>query len=228
MSRRVVRSDRCWRGKNGRVGAERGTALPGSRGLTPLTFVVRFHQVRLDVSVVRASHDHRSRDDQGQSPGECEHGARSALPLLVHDEVLATCTRTRVPTPWARGLSPGARSIHDLLSRAPVSPHDPSLLASRAAPRASMSASVPRHYPSTFDIFLNSRRTGRCTPRKSAPPDLHSHRRETHCKVARVEVRSITTPWVRSVTGALSQPGARASLADGRATSRTWRRRPIR
>ena len=219
MSRRVVRSDRCWRGKNGRVGAERGTALPGSRGLTPLTFVVRFHQVRLDVSVVRASHDHRSRDDQGQSPGECEHGARSALPLLVHDEVLATCTRTRVPTPWARGLSPGARSIHDLLSCAPVSPHDPSLLASRAAPRASMSASVPRHL-STFDIF--TRKCGK------EPPDRTHTGAKTHCKVARVEVRSITTPWVRSVTGALSQPGARASLAAGRATLRTWRRRPIR
>ena len=168
MSRRVVRSDRCWRGKNGRVGAERGTALPGSRGLTPLTFVVRFHQVRLDVSVVRASHDHRSRDDQGQSPGECEHGARSALPLLVHDEVLATCTRTRVPTPWARGLSPGARSIHDLLSRAPVSPHDPSLLASRAAPRASTSASVPRH-----SLNVRHFHGPRCAPRKrasGAPP----------------------------------------------------------
>ena len=155
-------------GKNGRVGAERGTALPGSRGLTPLTFVVLFHQVRLDVSVVRTSHDHRSRDDQGQSPGECEHGARSALPLLVHDEVLATCTRTRVPTPWARGLSPGARSIHDLLSRAPVSPHDPSLLASRAAPRASTSASVPRH-----SLNVRHFHGPRCAPRKrasGAPP----------------------------------------------------------
>lgn len=171
MSRRVVRSDRCWRGKNGRVGAERGTALPGSRGLTPLTFVVRLHQVRLDVSVVRASHDHRSRDDQGQSPGECEHGARSALPLLVHDEVLATCTRTRVPTPWARGLSPGARSIHDLLSRAPVSPHDPSLLASRAAPRASMSACVPRpifSQRSTFSRLVRSEKSSGAPPSRSA------------------------------------------------------------
>ena len=225
MSRRVVRSDRCWRGKNGRVGAERGTALPGSRGLTPLTFVVRFHQVRLDVSVVRASHDHRSRDDQGQSPGECEHGARSALPLLVHDEVLATCTRTRVPTPWARGLSPGARSIHDLLSRAPVSPHDPSLLASRAAPRASMSASVPRHL-STFDIFTAG--ALRKEQRRTSIQICTHTGATTHSKAARVEVRSITTPWVRSVTGALSQPGARASPAAGRATSRTWRRRPIR
>ena len=171
VSRRVVRSDRCWRGKNGRVGAERGTALPGSRGLTPLTFVVRFHQVRLDVSVVRASHDHRSRDDQGQSPGECEHGARSALPLLVHDEVLATCTRTRVPTPRARGLSPGARSIHDLLSRAPVSPHDPSLLASRAAPRASMSACVPRpifSQRSTFSRLVRSEKSSGAPPSRSA------------------------------------------------------------
>ena len=171
VSRRVVRSDRCWRGKNGRVGAERGTALPGSLGLTPLTFVVLFHQVRLDVSVVRASHDHRSRDDQGQSPGECEHGARSALPLLVHDEVLATCTRTRVPTPWARGLSPGARSIHDLLSRAPVSPHDPSLLASRAAPRASMSACVPRpifSQRSTFSRLVRSEKSSGAPPSRSA------------------------------------------------------------
>ena len=144
---------------------------PSLPGLTPLTFVVRFHQVRLDVSVVRASHDHRSRDDQGQSPGECEHGARSALPLLVHDEVLATCTRTRVPTPWARGLSPGARSIHDLLSRAPVSPHDPSLLASRAAPRASMSACVPRpifSQRSTFSRLVRSEKSSGAPPSRSA------------------------------------------------------------
>ena len=92
---------------------------------------------------------------------------------------------------------------------------------------------APQCLPLCHDSSLNVRHfhAEMCAPRKrasGAPPDRTHTGAETHSKVARVEVRSITTPWVRSVTGALSQPGARASLAHGQATSRTWRRRPIR
>ena len=92
---------------------------------------------------------------------------------------------------------------------------------------------APQCLPLCHAIFSQrstfSRRTVRSAKRAfGAPPDRTHTGATNHSKVARVEVRSITTPWVRSVTGALSQPGARASLAHGQATSRTWRRRPIR
>ncbi len=227
--RRRVRSDRCWRGKI-RAGAERGEPGHDTRSLVPLTFVVLLHQVRFDVSVVRASHDHRARDDQGQSAGECKRRARPALPLLVCDEILAPDTRrTHVPAPGALGLSPGAGSIHDLLSRAPVPPHDPSTRASRV-PGAPL-ADQPRPRISQHATGDPKSRThltvaaGKFWSTLRLPP--HYPPRETPSKGARVEVRSIATLWARFPTGALSQPGAPASRAGG-AASRTWRRRPIR
>lgn len=196
----------------------------------PLTFVVLLHQVRFDVSVVRASHDHRARDDQGQSAGECKRRARPAPPLLVRDEILATDTRrTHVPPPGALGLSPGAGSIHDLLSRAPVPPHDPSARASRVpgAPLADQADQAPNLSSRNGRPEITQPDTSRTKFWSTLDLPPHYPPRETPSKGARVEVRSIATLWARFPTGALNQPGAPASRAGG-AASRTWRRRPIR